>query len=151
MIREPDPEVRSIIIHVTRLTDETIKKVATSYYQACQFNYEPTFFAWRNKIKQFKDEGLEDLNDGYSYPFMAPRGIQDMEEIKYQIDYRKPSIKKFLTIVSRNTRKKFKYYMNVQEEEELASDEGDDATQNKSKFSTVNQSARDGVKSPSAQ
>ena len=42
--------------------------------------------------------------------------------------------------------------MNVQEEEEeLASDEGDDVTQNKSKSATVNPSARDGVKSPSAQ
>ena len=41
--------------------------------------------------------------------------------------------------------------MNVQEQEELFSDEGDDATQNKSKISTVNQSARDGVKSPPTQ
>ena len=51
MIRDPDPQARTIVMHANRLTEETIKKVATSYYQACQFYYEPTFFAWRNKIK----------------------------------------------------------------------------------------------------
>ena len=33
-----------------KLTEETIMKVAKNYYSACQFTYEPIFFAWRNKI-----------------------------------------------------------------------------------------------------
>ena len=96
-------------------------KVVKSYYQACQFTYEPIFFAWRNKIKEFKDEGLDDLTGGWHNPFMAPRGIQNMDEINYQVGYRKNSLKKILEAASFNCRERNKYYMNSVEDEQAAS------------------------------
>ena len=65
------------------------------------------------------------MNDGYNNPFMAPRGITNMDEISYKINYKKLSMQKYLEKVSLKCRKRFKYYMNVQEEIE---EEEDDAT-----------------------
>ena len=50
-------------------------------------------------------------------PFMSPRGIANMEEVNYNINYKKLSLQKFLEKASRNCRKRYKYYMNSKEPE----------------------------------
>jgi len=54
IIKDADPQMRSLGVKVVQITDETILKVATAFYQSCQFQYEPTFFAWRKKIAEFR-------------------------------------------------------------------------------------------------
>lgn len=124
MIKDTDASMRQIGWLSGRLTDETILQVATTYYRACQSTYEPIFFAWRNKIAQFKAEGLDDLTAGYHYPFMSPRGIDCMDDINYEIVYKKTSLQKYLQQASKKCRAKFKYYMNVQEEEDSENEDG---------------------------
>ena len=96
MIKEPDQQLRQVGWFAGRITDATILKIATAYYQACQYTYEPIFFAWRNKIAQFKAEGLDDMTAGWHNPFMQPRGVKSMEEINYNINYKRNSRKVYL-------------------------------------------------------
>ena len=55
MIREKNSEMRQVGFYAGKVTLETVKKVALAYYRACQFTYEPTFFAWRNKCKEYRE------------------------------------------------------------------------------------------------
>ena len=91
--------------------------MATAYYQACQYTYEPIFFAWRNKVNELRANGIEDMSAGYHNPWIQSRGISSMEEINYNVTYKKESLKMFLLQASRNCRKRYKYYMNAQEDE----------------------------------
>ena len=50
MIKESDKDLRQVGWYAGKLSEKNIMRVATNYYQACQYTYEPTFFAWRNKI-----------------------------------------------------------------------------------------------------
>ena len=31
-----------------------MQRIATEWYEACSIAYEPSFFAWRNRIKEFE-------------------------------------------------------------------------------------------------
>ena len=96
-----------------RISDETIRKVATAYYQACQYVYEPVFFAWRNKVNELRAKGVEDMSGGWHNPWVQPRGITCMDEINYQITYKKESVRVYLLQASRNCRARYKYFMNA--------------------------------------
>ena len=47
-LKETEQALKQVGWFASKVTDETLLKVATSYYQACQYIYEPIFFAWRN-------------------------------------------------------------------------------------------------------
>lgn len=47
-----------------------------------------------------------------------------MDDINYEIVYKKTSLQKYLQQASKKCRAKFKYYMNVQEEEDSENEDG---------------------------
>ena len=57
------------------------------------------------------------MTNGWHNPFMAPRGIKSMAEINYKVIYKTRSVEAFLEDASRNCRKRYRYYMNVDEDE----------------------------------
>jgi len=116
MIKEKDVEIRQVGFFAGKVTEESVLKVVKSYYQACQFTYEPIFFAWRNKVNMYREQGLDDLTGGYHAPFMAPRGVKSMSEIKYKVNYKANSIQKYLEAASLSCRGKNYYYMNAEED-----------------------------------
>ena len=61
------------------------------------------------------------MTDGYHMPFLMPRGIKSMEEIKYPMIYKRLSLQKYLETASMNCRRKFQYFMNQDEEDDLKS------------------------------
>ena len=55
---------------LTVLEDRYIREVAKQYYQFCTNHYIKVFFDWRDSITKLQEEEMEDLADGYSYPFL---------------------------------------------------------------------------------
>ena len=45
-------------------------EIAKQYYQFCTNHYIKVFFDWRDSITKLQEEKMEDLADGYSYPFL---------------------------------------------------------------------------------
>ena len=50
-IKAGDPEFRSFLSYLNRLSEKSMYKIATNWYAAASIAHEPKFFAWRNKIK----------------------------------------------------------------------------------------------------
>ena len=48
---------------------------------------------------------------------MAPRGINNMEEVNYKVTYKRNSLKVFLEQASKNCRSRNKYFMNLETED----------------------------------
>ena len=57
------------------------------------------------------------MTDGWHNPFMSPRGVKSMEEVNYKISYKTKSVEAYLEDASKNCRKRFRYYMNVDEDQ----------------------------------
>ena len=53
-IRGGDPEGRAFLGSLHKVTKKSMRRVASRYYDACSIAYEPTFFAWRNRIAEFQ-------------------------------------------------------------------------------------------------
>ena len=94
-IKQGDPDFRAFVSYLNRLKEKTMLKIATNWYDACCVSHEPKFFAWRNKIKEFDEQGLDDLNCGYYYPYLMPRGIMDPEEVCYSFSFIEKSNEKY--------------------------------------------------------
>ena len=92
VIRDNDPSLKQIVWNLNRLKDTSIYKIAFNYHKACSYKYEPEFFAWRNKIKQYLDQGLDDMNEGWSFPFLKSRIVLTTEEIYYKVVIPKRSL-----------------------------------------------------------
>ena len=50
------------------------------------------FFDWRDSILKLQEEGMEDLSDGYSYPFLQERKVSSFETINYNIVWHKRQV-----------------------------------------------------------
>ena len=57
------------------------------------------------------------MTDGWHSPFMSPRGIKSMAEVNYKITYKTKSVEAYLEEASKNCRRRYRYYMNVDEDE----------------------------------
>ena len=57
------------------------------------------------------------MTGGWHNPFMAPRGIKSMQEINYKVTYKSNSVAAYLEDASKSCRKRYRYYMNVDEDE----------------------------------
>ena len=57
------------------------------------------------------------MTDGWHNPFMSPRGIKSMAEVNYKITYKTKAVEAYLEEASKNCRRRYRYYMNVDEDE----------------------------------
>ena len=57
------------------------------------------------------------MTSGWHNPFMAPRGIKSMSEVNYKVVYKSKSLEAFLEDASKNCRRRYRYYMNADEDE----------------------------------
>ena len=60
---------------LSQLSEESVYETAYIYFCACTAKYTETFFQWRDTIEKLKSDNAEDLNDGYSYPFLQSRNV----------------------------------------------------------------------------
>ena len=57
------------------------------------------------------------MTDGWHNPFMSPRGVKSMAEVNYRVTYKSKAVEAYLEEASKNCRRRYRYYMNADEEE----------------------------------
>ena len=57
------------------------------------------------------------MTDGWHNPFMSPRGVKSMAEVNYRVKYKSKAVEAYLEEASKNCRRRYRYYMNADEEE----------------------------------
>lgn len=62
-----------------KLEHHNLQAAIGMYYKACVAKYTGVFFAWRDQIQKLMDTNHMDLNDGYSYPFLQNRVVENFE------------------------------------------------------------------------
>jgi hypothetical protein len=83
------------------------------YYKACVAKYTGVFFTWRDQIQKLMDTNHVDLNDGYSYPFLQNRVVENFEQINYEIEFsgKQNDLIPFCNDLTKEMYKKFSYDM----------------------------------------
>lgn len=75
--------------------------VARRYYNNLSREHIQTFYDWREKITDMQAQGLQDINDGYYYPYLQPRtvnGVQTADDIFFRNC--EPKLREFMDEIS---------------------------------------------------
>lgn len=108
-----DHLMRVMAMGIVRLEDDFIHGVAKRYYKNCTDAHIEQFFAWRTVIDKLIEEDYIDLTDGYSYPFLQNRVVENFEQINYEIEFsgKQNDLIPFCNDLTKEMYKKFSYDM----------------------------------------
>jgi len=106
-------EFKRIVPTLAVLEDAKLREVIQRYYANCSRAYAISFFAWRNKVKSLRDKGLDDLNQGYTYPYLMPRGVEKFDQIQYNPKLINKFVTAYVNKVSSKMLELHKYHINA--------------------------------------
>ena len=92
IITKNDIKMKKFIYSLRDTPEQSFSSVVKRYYEKCSHSHAKQFFKVRQQIKKLKADGLTDLNDGYSNPYLQLRVVIDLESINMTENFFEPPI-----------------------------------------------------------
>lgn len=79
--------LKQLIPALNKVTDTNLRDLIQRYYTQCSHKHNVAFAEWRMQTKKLKDEGYSDINNGYYYPYLKIRTIQELESVNFKLPW----------------------------------------------------------------
>ncbi len=99
--------MQTLISVLNKVTEAQLKSLIARYYKFCSHVHSKAFAEWRLKIKELKEGGFIDANDGYYYPYLKTRTVLSLDSIHFKADWLTSPLKRLQTKLTSILSKKY--------------------------------------------